>query len=131
MDNEWKEYEHLTELYKSYLSIMVNLGVFSFAAIGGVSSFVLSSVQGSNDALHWVIIMPFLFSLGLASLYFKSIIPAKELEAALKKLGYQKLKVEVAPHAYLLVFGVRLLAWLYFLIAVGLLMFFFQPQSWA
>ena len=54
MDNEWKEYEHLTELYKSYLSIMVNLGVFSFAAIGGVSSFVLSSVQGSNNALHWV-----------------------------------------------------------------------------
>ena len=121
MEDSWKEYEHLSELYKSYLSIMVNLGVFSFAAIGGVTSFVLTDNLNAETYLSWAVLMPLMLSLGLCFLYLKSIKPAKELEAALNKIGYQSLNVELVPHAYLLVYGVRLFALLYSAISLGLI----------
>ncbi|WP_411992091.1 hypothetical protein [Agarivorans sp. DSG3-1] len=122
MDKWWQEYEHLTSLYKSYLGLMVNLGAFSFAAIGGLSAYILNDAQ--NKILGLGLLMPLVFSLGLSYLYFRSINPAQELRDALKKLGTKKLKVTCAPHAYLLVSAVRLFSILYGMIAIGLVVLF-------
>jgi len=121
MSNEvskWEQFNYLTELYKSYLSIMVNLGVFSFAAIGGVSSFIFSTKE-PELIVRWSILMPLGVSIGLAVLYAVSIRAATELKDALSILGAE-LEIALSPHAYLLVYGVALLAVLYSLITVGL-----------
>ena len=118
MENNWREYEHLTELYKSYLNIMVTLGVFSFAGIGGVTSFILKDEDLGIE--KYGIFMPLFFSFGLAVLYSVSIKPACELRDTLEELGKNRLRVVLVPHAYLLIYGCFLLAILYSLISIGL-----------
>lgn len=116
---KWREYEHLTDLYKTYLSIMVNLGVFSFAAIGGISSYVLANQNLGIE--KYAILFPLCFSLGLTYIYGISIKPAKELESSFNNIGNIQIQVELVPHAYLLTHGVFLFLALYVLIDIGLI----------
>lgn len=125
--DKWNQYEHLTDLYKSYLGTMVNLGAFSFAAIGGVSSLIVSGDLKGIEKL--AIAMPLLFSFGLTIIYFRSITPARELNDALQELG-SEMEVKLTPHAYLLVNGVTLLALLYAVITIGLACYAWL-QLWA
>ena len=118
-EQKWKEYEHLTELYKTYLNVMVNLGAFSFAAIGGITTYILK--DDTSELQKWAILLPLFFSIGLTYLYVKSIKPAYELKNAFDKLGDQILNVELKPHAFLLKDGIVLLAILYAAISIGLI----------
>ena len=117
LQQKWDEYEHLTSLYSMYLGSMINLGVFSFAIIGGITTYTLNSENTQKIA----ILFPLLLSLGLTYIYYKSYRPAKELIEAFNTLGDKILNVELKPHAFLLKDGVILFGLLYLLTSIGLL----------
>lgn len=116
---KWKQYFHLCDLYKAYLTLMINLGGFSFATIGGVTSYVLSEMQEGRIE-RFGLFFPYIFSVGLCLLFVVSIKPAFELRDKIKLLG-KELNVVLIPHVYLLVFGIILLFVLYFVVSLALL----------
>jgi len=124
--DKWKEYEHLTSLYKFYLTIIVSVGVFSFTTVGGITSYVLNTINDINYLKKYVILLPLIFSMGLTYIYWRSIKPAQELKSALERIGKKELNVELVPHAYLLVHAIVLFFLLYLLIDLGLLVLIFN-----
>ena len=120
--NKLEEYKLLVDLYKFYLCLMVSLGGFSFVII----SFSSKIANDYNELKEYAIFLPFAFSLGLVFIYLVSIKPAKELEAALNKIGNESLEAELVPHAFLLVRGVQLFLGLYILVALVLTRFFLK-----
>lgn len=113
---KFEEYKLLVDLYKFYLGLMVSLGGFSFAIIGGVSKFAIEF----EEFRAYAMLLPLFFSLGLVYIYWVSIRPAKELESSLNKLGNEDLEAELVPHAFLLVRGVQLFLCLYSVVTVVL-----------
>lgn len=113
---KWDEYEHLTGLYGMYIGTMINLGIFSFAIIGGITTYVL----GKAGLQRLALVFPLLLSLGLTYIFIKSYRPAIELIQALDHLGDAILHVELKPHAFLLKHGVILFGLLYFITSVAL-----------
>ena len=115
---KWTEYVHLTGLYGMYLETMIKLGVFSFAVIGGITTYVL----GVDGQQRIAIVFPLLLSVGLTYIFTMSYKPTKELIDAFDKLGDEVLGVELKPHAFLLQHGVILFVLLYLVTSVGLCM---------
>jgi uncharacterized membrane protein YbhN (UPF0104 family) len=126
--SEWDQFKELIDLHKFYFDQILKGAAFSFAIVGGISSYILTNNIRDPRTLVIALMVPALLSLGTCFVGAVGSIKVRELgnqvRASQKKLG-----LTWRAHAEILFWMCAPLAALFFLIAVGLLMLAFQP-SW-
>mgnify|MGYP001818098577 CR=1 FL=1 len=101
----WREYQHLTGLYVSYLDLVVKASVGVVFIVATVTTLVLANAE-ERPEIVWSLLPLALLCGGISWVAVKSINLAQELRARVRVLASQ-LEIGLAPHVEVLIYGAR------------------------
>jgi hypothetical protein len=96
---QWRQYALYTDLYKTYITAVIQLSAFVFAVSGGMVSYYLANSKVAP--LHWSLLLPGLFNAGVTVLYVRGFpLLKKQHDETVRIL--RKFNFDVVP-SYILV----------------------------
>jgi hypothetical protein len=114
----WRQFALYTDLYKTYVTAVIQLTAFVFAVSGGMVSYLLANPDAVP--LRWSLVLPILFNAGIAVLYFWGLWPLSRQHEESKRLAHQ-LGATGVPSYLVVVFMLRLFGGLHVLSIIGML----------
>jgi hypothetical protein len=118
----WRQFTLYTDLYKSYITAVIQLSAFVFAVSGGMVSYLLA--HSTIPDLRWSLLLPMAFNVGVVVLYFLGLWPLDRQYKATQSFA-QKLNTPGVPSYLLLWFMLWLFSILHALSTLGMLYLFF------
>ena len=68
----WRQYALLVDLYKFYLDVVIKMNAFYYGVTGAILAYFFKN--GSNPLVRYALVLPILFSIALALLFFYGAI---------------------------------------------------------
>src|SRR5688572_4942077 len=96
----WREYQHLSNFYTSYLNLTVQYNTFYYGFVGVIFGIVLNNYENRKQ-LAFVLLVPAFVSLALCYISWAGIPEVSELGTKLGDLR-RALKFRLAPHTSIL-----------------------------
>ena len=101
----WREYQHLSSLYVSYLDLVVKASVGIVFVVATVTTVVLANAEETPEIV-WVLLPLALLCSGISWAAAKSIPLARELHDRFGVLA-SDLGIGLTPHVQILIYGAR------------------------
>ena len=117
----WRQYEQNVSLFKFYLEIVIKLNLFYYLVTGGIVTFYFANSDASQS--RFILVLPVLMSLALCGLFLRGAYLMKFIRLEIFQLR-DALGFSVAPDAGVLSLVLCIFAGLYFVVAIGLSVFF-------
>jgi len=122
-----KQYHIHIDLYKHYLELSLKVNIFYYAVTGAILSFYFSNPY-SSKIIKYSLILPFLMSILFATIFIYSSIILNVTRNEVFQIR-DWLGLRTAPEFNVLKYFLRASAFLFILVAFGLIIFFFFGES--
>lgn len=122
----WEQYNLLTELYKFYLNLVVQTNLLIFAVIAGIATYIFSNP--ASQLVRWSLFLPIILSSFFAVTGIVGARLTMDLRDEIIRLK-KKLNLGLAPHINVLVYGLFTLGALHFILAVFMIILFFNFET--
>jgi hypothetical protein len=113
----WRQYALYADLYKTYITAVIQLSAFVYAITGGMVSYFL--VNSHVVPLRWALFLPVIFNAGITILCLGSLPLLSAQHCATMEIGV-RLKLTTVPSYFLLRLLLILFGILHLLTLIGL-----------
>lgn len=96
-DFRWDDYEHLSELFRFYLDLVLKAFTFALGVSGAVVAFILGKDVQNLEIASFGLLLPSVLCIGMGVAFIRAIPSSRELTEALSSLKVS-LGLQLAPH---------------------------------